>query len=158
MRRTANDITTVINLVTRFICNNRPEQLSLQPTPTLLRNGIFRRGLVFEHPCYRTPTKYNGPRWLGRLISTSKFTTQFQKSDWTSRSSKLLLVLAIFEPLLPLLLALTNILLDLLRRRVLNEITLLVEAGPLGQTVRNINASLAVEHVESRKSQYCEAR
>jgi hypothetical protein len=93
-----------------------------------------------------------------RLVSTSKFTTHLQKSDWTSRASKLLLVLAILKALLPLLLALANILLDLLRRRVLNKIALLVEASPLGQTVGDVDAALAVEHVESRKSQYCEAR
>jgi hypothetical protein len=69
MRRTANDITIVINLVTRYICNNRTERLSLQPAPTLLRNEQSRHGPVFEHPCYRAPTKYNRPRWLGRDLS-----------------------------------------------------------------------------------------
>ena len=40
-------------------------------------------------------------------------------------------------------------LLDLLRWRVLDELALLVEAGPLGQTVGDIDAALAVEHVKS---------
>jgi hypothetical protein len=46
MRRTTKDITTVINLVTRFICNNGTERLSLQPAPTLLRNEQSRHGPV----------------------------------------------------------------------------------------------------------------
>jgi len=61
-------------------------------------------------------------------------------------------VLALLKALLPLLLALAKVLLDLLRWRVLNEIALLVETGPLGQTVRDIDAALAIEHVESSKS------
>jgi hypothetical protein len=68
-------------------------------------------------------------------------------------------VLALLEALLPLLLALAKVLFNLLRRRVLDKLTLLVKSGPLGQTVRNIDAALAVEHVESarRKSQYQES-
>jgi hypothetical protein len=47
------------------------------------------------------------------------------------------------------------VLLDLLRWRVLDKLALLVEAGPLRQTVGNVNAALAVEHMESESiSQY----
>ena len=42
-------------------------------------------------------------------------------------------------------------LLDLLGWRVLDELALLVEAGPLGKAVGDIDAALAVEHVKSEK-------
>lgn len=66
-----------------------------------------------------------------------------------SRTS--LLVLALVEALLPLLLTLASVLLDLLWWRVLDELALLVEAGPLGQAVRDVDAALAVEHVKSEE-------
>lgn len=62
-----------------------------------------------------------------------------------------LLVLALLEALLALLLPLAGKLLDLLWRRVLDKLAVLVEAGPLGQTIGDVNAALAVEHVKSRK-------
>lgn len=60
-------------------------------------------------------------------------------------------MLAVLKPLLPLLLALAEILPDLLGWRVLDEIALLVESGPFGQTIGDVNAALAVEHVKSDK-------
>lgn len=58
-------------------------------------------------------------------------------------------MLALLEALLPLLLTLTQVLADLLRWRVLDKVTLLVKTSPLGQTVGDVDAALAVEHVES---------
>jgi hypothetical protein len=62
-----------------------------------------------------------------------------------------LLGLALLETLLPLFFTLTGVLLNLLWWRVLDELALLVEAGPLGQTVGNVDAALAVKHVESER-------
>lgn len=58
-------------------------------------------------------------------------------------------VFALREALLTLLLSLPSELLDLLWRRVLNEIAILVQTRPLGQTVGDVNAALAIEHVAS---------
>lgn len=59
---------------------------------------------------------------------------------------------ALRETLLALLLPLPRELLDLLGRGIFNEIAVLVQARPLGQTVWDVNAALAVEHVASLQS------
>jgi hypothetical protein len=51
--------------------------------------------------------------------------------------------------LLSLLLALASVLLDLLWWRVLDQLALLVQPGPFGETVGDVDAALAVEHVQS---------
>jgi len=81
------------------------------------------------------------------LDTTSR--TNLPRVDKPSRNKFPLLVLALFKTLFPLLLALAKVLSNLLRWRVLNEVALLVEAGPLGQTIGDVDAALAVEHVES---------
>jgi hypothetical protein len=85
------------------------------------------------------------------LDTTSR--TNLPRVDKPSRNRFPLLVLALLKTLFPLLLALAKVLSDLLGWRVLNEVALLVEAGPLGQTVRDVDAALAVEHVESSGEQ-----
>jgi hypothetical protein len=60
-----------------------------------------------------------------------------------------LLGLALLEALLPLFFTLASVLFNLLWWRVLDELTLLVEACPLGQTVGDVDAALTVEHVKS---------
>lgn len=61
-------------------------------------------------------------------------------------------VFTLREALLTLLLPLPRELLDLLWRRVFNKIAVLVQARPLGQTIRDVNATLAVEHVASMQN------
>jgi len=68
-----------------------------------------------------------------------------------------LFVLTLLEPLLPLFLTLALVLLHKLRRRVFDEIALLVQARPFGQTIRNVHNALAVEHVASVKHNVSEA-
>jgi len=63
-----------------------------------------------------------------------------------------LLVLALCELLLALLLTLPLVLLNLLRRTVLDEIAVIVDAAPLRQAVRDIHDPLLVEHMKSMKS------
>jgi hypothetical protein len=60
-----------------------------------------------------------------------------------------LFVLAFVELLLSLGLTLSLVLANKLWRAVLNELTLVVEAGPLGETVRDVHNTLTVEHVAS---------
>jgi len=61
-----------------------------------------------------------------------------------------LFVLAFVELLLSLGLTLSLVLANKLWRAVLNELTLVVEACPLGETVRDVHNTLTVEHVASR--------
>ena len=60
-----------------------------------------------------------------------------------------LFVLAFVESLLSLLLTLSLVLADKLWGAVLDEVAAVVETGPLGETVRNVHDTLAVEHVAS---------
>lgn len=62
-----------------------------------------------------------------------------------------LLVLAVLKALFALLFSLASVLLDLLWRRILDELAVLVQAGPLGKTIRDVDAALTIEHVKSAK-------
>jgi hypothetical protein len=62
-----------------------------------------------------------------------------------------LFVLAFVESLLSLGLTLSLVLADELWGAVLDEITLVVETGPLGKTVRDVHDTLTVEHVASEE-------
>jgi hypothetical protein len=62
-----------------------------------------------------------------------------------------LFVLAFVESLLSLGLTLSLVLADKLWGAVLDEIALVVKTGPLGETVRDIHDTLAVEHVASEQ-------
>jgi hypothetical protein len=60
-----------------------------------------------------------------------------------------LFVLAFVESLLSLGLALSLVLADKLWGAVLDEVAAVVETRPLGETVRDVHDTLAVEHVAS---------
>lgn len=60
-----------------------------------------------------------------------------------------LFVLALVELLLSLSLTLSLVLADKVWGAVLDEIARVVEARPLGKTIRNVHDTLAVEHVAS---------
>jgi hypothetical protein len=83
------------------------------------------------------------------LLLLSGVSTLATLAALLSRASTLLrrLIWVLLHLLLALLLALPLELPDLLRRRVLNEITLVVDTAPLGQTIWDIHYTLAVEHV-----------
>lgn len=84
-----------------------------------------------------------------RLLLLSRIGTLTALAALLSRTSTLLrrLIRVLLHLLLTLLLALPLKLPDLLRRRVLNKITLVVDTAPLGQTIWDIHNALAVEHV-----------
>jgi hypothetical protein len=62
-----------------------------------------------------------------------------------------LFVLAFVESLLSLGLTLSLVLTDKLWGAVLDELALVVETSPLGETVRDVHDTLTVEHVASEK-------
>ena len=63
-----------------------------------------------------------------------------------------LFVLTLLESLLSLLLTLSLVFADKLWGAVLDEVAAVVETRPLGETVRNVHDTLAVEHVTSEEN------
>lgn len=134
--------------------NTIQHQTPKSSVPTLLRNGNkSESGGGFQPSCLRDAVGAFPHGSIQCLCRDVRYSSTQSGSGMIARivrgQCSILLLLALLLALLPLFLALASVFLDLLGWRVLDEFTLLVEASPLGQTVGDIDAALAVEHVKS---------